>query len=369
MTAITRARLPFVALGILSLLAALWAGLVRIGWGFPPLLQTLPGAHGPLMVSGFVGTVISLERAVALGKRWTYTAPLLTGVGALTLLAGLPLPLGPLLITLGSLVLVWIFALIVRQQPALFTLTMWLGAVMWFVGNALWLAGWSIFQVVLWWAGYLVLTVAGERLELGRMRRLARSVQVVFAAPVALYLAGLMVSAFDRGLGVRVSGIAMLALALWLLRYDIARRTVRQPGLTRFIAVSLLVSYLWLAIGGLFAIVFDRPFSSSLQYDALLHSLFLGFIISMIFGHAPIILPAVLARAIPFRSRFYGHLLLLHLSLLLRVGGDLINSPLARQWGGMLNVIALLLFLANTGSVIRSSARQSPAGARRASKT
>jgi hypothetical protein len=369
MVAINRTRIPFVLLGILCLLAALWAGLVRIGWGFPPLLQTLPGAHGPLMVSGFVGTLISLERAIALGKRWTYAAPLLAGVGALMLLAGLPLPLGQLLITLGSLVLVAIFVLIVRQQPALFTFTMLLGAVMWFIGNALWLAGRSIFEVVLWWEGYLVLTVAGERLELGRMRRLSRSVQVVFAVPVALYLIGLIVSAFDRSLGVRVSGIAMLALALWLLRYDIARLTVHQPRLTRFIAASLLAGYVWLGIGGLFAVLFDRPFSSSLQYDALLHSLFLGFIISMIFGHAPIILPAVLGRTIPFRSTFYAHLLLLHLSLLLRVGGDLQNSPFARQWGGMLNVIALLLFLANMASVIVSSPRQPLAGAKLATKS
>jgi hypothetical protein len=215
----------------------------------------------------------------------------------------------------------------------------------------------------------LVLTVAGERLELGRMRRPARSVQAIFLTPVALLSAGLLVMAFDRSLGVRVSGIAMLALALWLLRYDIARRTVQQSGLTRFIAVSLLVGYVWLAIGGLFAVVFDRPFSSNLQYDALLHSLFLGFIISMIFGHAPIILPAVLGRSMPFRTIFYTHLILLHLSLLLRVGGDLQNSPLARQWGGMFNVIALLLFLANTARALSSSPRQSLTGARLASKT
>lgn len=361
MIAAHRARIPFVALGLVALLAALWAGLVRLGWDLPPLLQPLPGAHGPLMVSGFVGTLISLERAVALGRRWTYAAHLLSGLGALVLLADLPAPLGKLSITLGSLVLVAIFVVIVRRQPTLFTLTMLIGAVMWLAGNYLWLAGWSIFQVVLWWAGYLVLTVAGERLELGRMLHLSRRVHAFFLASAALLFAGVIVYAFDRALGVRVSGIAMLALALWLLRYDIARRTVRQPGLTRFIALSLLVGYAWLAAGGLFAVLFDSPFSNLLQYDALLHSLFLGFIISMIFGHAPIILPAVLGRAMAFRSFFYAHLILLHLSLLMRVGGDLLNAPSVREWGGMLNVIALLLFLANTALALR--ARHIPPGA------
>jgi hypothetical protein len=363
----TRTRLPFIALAMLALLAALWAGLVRLGWGLPPLLLPLPEAHGPLMVSGFVGTVISLERAVAVGKRWTYTAPALSGVGALMLLAVLPLPLGQLSITLGSLVLLAIFAVILRRQPALFTLTMLLGAVMWLVGNLLWLAGWSIFQVVLWWAGYLILTIAGERLELGRMLRLSRNVQTLFFLMVVLFIAGPAIYMFDRSLGVRVSGIGMIGLALWLLRYDIARRTVRQPGLTRFTAMSLLSGYVWLAIGGLFALLFDSPFSNLLQYDALLHSLFLGFIISMIFGHAPIILPAVLGRKMPFQSTFYAHLLLLHLSLLLRVGGDLLSVPAAREWGGLFNVIALLLFVASTASALRTTLRHpaigtSPAG-------
>jgi hypothetical protein len=352
MTHTLRTRVPFVALGLLALLAGLWAGLVRLGWNHVPLLQTLPGAHGPLMVAGFVGTLISLERAVALGKRWTYAAPLFSGVGALLLLVNLPVPFGQLSITLGSLMLVAIFLVIMRRQPALFTLTMLLGAVMWLIGNFLWLAGWSIFQVVLWWAGYLILTVAGERLELGRMHRLSQTVEGLFLALVAAFTLGSIVTAFQINIGTRVSGLALIGLALWLWRYDIARRTIRQPGLTRFIAASLLVGYVWLGVGGMFALVFDRPFANSLQYDALLHSLFLGFIISMIFGHAPIILPAVLGRAMQFSRAFYAHLILLHLSLVLRVGADLLNLVAAREWGGMLNVIAVLLFLANTALML-----------------
>jgi hypothetical protein len=353
MIATTRTRLPFVVLGLVALLLALWAGLIRLGWDFPPLLQTLPGAHGPLMVAGFVGTLVGLERAVALGQRWTYAAPLLSGLGALLTVFALPFPLGKLLITLGSLSLVAIFVLIVRRQPALFTFTMLVGAAMWFVGNFLWLVGWSIFQVVLWWAGYLILTVAGERLELGRMRRLSRTVEGIFLALVGLFALGLLLASLQLDLGTRVSGLALLGLALWLLRYDIARRTVRQSGLTRFIALSLLIGYVWLGIGGIFALIFNRPFASDLQYDALLHSLFLGLIISMIFGHAPIILPAVLGRAMPFSPAFYAHLALLHLSLVLRVGGDLFSAPTAREWGGMFNVIAVLLFLLNTAQAIR----------------
>ena len=60
-----RLIMPFV---VLALLAALWAGLLRLGWRLPPLQPQLAGAHGPLMVVGFLGTLIALERAVALRK-------------------------------------------------------------------------------------------------------------------------------------------------------------------------------------------------------------------------------------------------------------------------------------------------------------
>ncbi len=53
-------RLPLLALSILALLAGLWAGLLRLGWSLPPIQPGLYVAHGPLMVCGFLGTLISL---------------------------------------------------------------------------------------------------------------------------------------------------------------------------------------------------------------------------------------------------------------------------------------------------------------------
>lgn len=63
------------------------------------------------------------------------------------------------------------------------------------------------------------------------------------------------------------------------------------------------------------------------------------------FGHAPIILPAVLGIALRFSRAFYIHLALLHLSLALRVAGDLAEVGALRRWGGLLNAVALLVFL------------------------
>ncbi|MCB0184615.1 MAG: hypothetical protein KDE31_10125, partial [Caldilineaceae bacterium] len=81
-------RLPLLAGALLALLVGLWAGLLRVGWNWPLLLPTLPLSHGPLMINGFLGTLIGLERAVALGKRWAYLAPLSAATGTLLLVLG-----------------------------------------------------------------------------------------------------------------------------------------------------------------------------------------------------------------------------------------------------------------------------------------
>lgn len=79
----------------------------------------------------------------------------------------------------------------------------------------------------------------------------------------------------------------------------------------------------------------------------MLHAIFLGFVFSMIFAHAPIILPIVSGWDLPFHNAFYLHAGLLHVSLLLRIAGDLAWWPSLQRWGGMLNVLAVLFFLAN----------------------
>jgi hypothetical protein len=87
-------RILIVACVIVALFAALWAALVRVGWKMPALPVPLAGQHGALMISAFLGTLISLERAVALQKKWAYAAPALSAAGGLALIAGLPAEIG-----------------------------------------------------------------------------------------------------------------------------------------------------------------------------------------------------------------------------------------------------------------------------------
>lgn len=355
-----RIRFPLLAVAIFAALAAMWAGLVRMGWQFPPLSPALTVNHGPLMISGFLGIVISIERVVALGQRWTYASPIFSALGVLALVIGLPESIGQVLLTLGSAGLVAIFIVIVRRHTALFTVTMLLGTLAWLIGNALWLSGAPIYRVVFWWGAFLVLTIVGERLELGRLLQLPKQVRWLFVGAVAILIAGLVLTLALGDLGNRLFGVGMLALAVWLLRFDIARRTIQQTGLTRFIAACMLSGYVWLGVSGILSMAFGQV-TGGFQYDAVLHTLFLGFVFAMIFGHAPIILPSVVRVPVDYQPAFYLHLALLHLSLALRIIGDLTTTMELRQWGGMFNVIAILVFMFNTARVLRASANKKSA--------
>jgi hypothetical protein len=161
--------------------------------------------------------------------------------------------------------------------------------------------------------------------------------------------------------GGRLFGIGLLVLSAWLVRYDVARRTVRTSGLTQYMAVCLLAGYVWLAVAGVLWTA-DGQIASGHGYDAAVHAVFFGYAMSMVLGHAPVILPAVLRVRLPHHRRDYAILLLLHVSFALRiVGGDLAGLDPARVLGGALGVVTLLAFVANAiSSVVGAQRRQLP---------
>lgn len=347
-------RVPLLLLAFVSLFAGMGAGLARLGWPLPG--ANLAALHGPLMASGFFGTVISLERAVALGRKWAYAAPLLSGLAALATVLGTPAAVAPALAAVGSAVMFAGSVVILRRQRELFILTLCLGAACWTVGNLLWLSGRPIYVVAPWWIAFLVLTIAGERLELSRFLPASPVAKRIFGALLVLLLGGVTASLAIRAAGTVVLGIALAGLALWLMRQDVARRTVRANGLPRFIAVCLLSGYVWLAISAGTILVSGGLETGGPAYDAALHAVLLGFVFSMVFGHAPIIFPAVLRVAVPYSPYFYAPLALLHASLAIRLAGDWMLQPQWRAWGGALNGVALVAFVLGTvAAVIRGA--------------
>ncbi len=356
-------RAPFVAGGMILLLLGMWGGLLRMGWPWHPVGAGAVSYHGALMVGGFLGTLISMERSVALGRAWTYLSPGASAVGGLCLLFGAPLVLGQSFLLLGSVALVFVFILLIKRQPTLFMITMGLGAVAWVVGNALWLAGWPIPYLVIWWVAFLVLTIFGERLELSRFVRVLPGRNAGFITAVVIFSVGTTLSIWWSGLGWFITALGMFAMSAWLLIHDMARQTIRQRGLPRFAAVCLLSGYFWIATCGVLIVldvlVFPLVQGSAQSwltaapvagygYDSILHAVLLGFVFAMIFGHAPIIFPAVLGVRMSYHTRFYVHLFLLEIGVILRVVADLAGWWTARQWAGLIAAIAIVLFLLQT---------------------
>jgi hypothetical protein len=327
------------------MLVALWAGLVRIGWAWPAPAANWVGNHGPLMVSGFLGTLIALERVVALGSRPLFVAPSLGAAGSLALIVGLPNPVGPLLLTASSAGLLAINGIIVRRHAALHTAVIAAGALVLLIGNMLWLAGRPVPAAAPWWVAFLVLTIVGERLELSRVLRPSPLAVRLFMISTLPGILGLIISLADFAWGIRLLDLGFVALAVWLFRYDIARRTVRRVGLTRFVAASLLLGYLWLATGGLLGLRY-AGMTAGPAYDAWLHAVMLGFVFGMVFAHAPIILPAITGLSIPFHRILYVPVILMQAGLFMRLAGDLATSSQLRRWGGLINALAILWYLA-----------------------
>ncbi len=336
-------RLPLLGGGDLALVAGLWGGLGLLEVGPAVPRASFAAQHGPLMALGFLGTLIALERAVAVRRVWAYAAPALAGAGAVALAAGF-VPVGRWALTAAAGWLVAVYVVVVlERRPGREVIVQMTGAVAWYAGGLLWIRGNQVADLVPWMMAFLVLTIAGERLELARVAFLRRRAGDGLMATAGLLIAGVLISVPQPGAGWRITGMGMLALAVWLGVYDVARRTVRGRGLPRYAAVCLLSGYGWLAVGGVLWMVAGRPDGD--LYDAALHAVFLGFVMSMVFGHAPVILPAVLRVRLPYRPVLYAPLALLHAALLVRVAGDLAGLGAARMLGGVLGEVALAGFV------------------------
>lgn len=329
-----------------SLLAGILGGLLRVGVAVP--LAWSGGwvdrgalAHAALMMCGFLGTVICVERAVAAKRRLAWLPPLASAAAAAALLFGLD-GLARAMLPLAAASFVAVNVLLWTRQPAGHTGVLVASAAAWLVGNSLYAFGATSGAVLPWWFGFLVLTIAAERLEMTRlMRRRPGAVASLFGVLLVLAV-GAALSGVAPGPGGALYGAALMALAGWLLAFDIARRTIRADGLSRYMAVCLLTGYAWLAVGGLAWAATALGFPGR---DAALHALGLGFIFSMIMGHAPVILPAIVRVKILFGPWFYLPLALLHGSLLWRLAPGLADVP-ARAQGATFNAITVALFAA-----------------------
>jgi len=298
-----------------SLLLGSWVGLARLGW----LPSPGPVAHGPLLMLGFLGTLISLERAIALGRWWSYLPPALSGAGAVVLVGAGWTAARPLFL-LAGLGLVGVQGYLWRLVPAPAQAVQSLGSACLVVGTLLG-SPW-------WWANFLLLTIVGERVELSGGRG---------SGWLALACLGLLTPPSP------LWALTLVALALGLPGLDVARRTRRLPGLPGYCGRAVLLAYVWLGAAGLLALLARGPFA----YDAVIHALMLGVVMTMVMAHAPLLVKPVFGIAgWEFRGWLYGPLLFHQASVAARLGADLMGSPAGRAGAGLANALALLSFAA-----------------------
>ncbi len=336
----TSAPLPRLALAgcallaVLNLIGGLGGGLQRLGSLSieGPLARQALLMHGALMMAGFFGSVIALERVAALRRGlWV---PLTASLGGVLALSGawLPAQIAWVVSATGLCGLylwaghtrAWSLPLAVEASGALALL-----------GAALTLK-WGELEAARWgWSLFLVLTIAGERRELMRFIALpawaSRAFLLGWASFATLPLLLWLAPEHAAKLGWSLLGL----LGLWLLRFDLARLQWRAPGWAGHTAICLLVGYGWLmAAAG----------AGLANLGIAWHLLWLGFVFAMVFGHAPLMLPPLAGlrpRHSPWALLALG---IMGLSLALRTLASLRGWPAGLALAGAGHALALLVF-------------------------
>jgi hypothetical protein len=333
-------RFVFVFLAIASLIAGMWTGLTRMGLDILHLNAT--AHHGAIMVGGFLGTLISLEKAIPLQKKMYLVIPVISASSIVFFVTG-HFTYSLLVLILASIGLCMIYAAYLIRQYDLTLLLMFLGALCWMVGNVLLLTRNFYPLSFPWWMAFLLFTIVAERLELSKFLPVTKANKNVLLIFLGIFLLGTLLP--FHGYGTYFSGAGLIMISAWLMRFDVVRITIKKKGLTRFTGIALLSGYIALFLDGVFLITFpNTPYA----YDAILHTFFIGFIFSMIFAHGPIIFPGVLGSSVkPFHPMLYVPLALLILSVIVRVSADADLIPNSyRLTSGWISTAGILLYLA-----------------------
>jgi hypothetical protein len=302
-------------------------------------MNSAAAQHGGLMVVSFLASLIFLERAVSFKTSWPLWLPAINVLSGVAFVLDAPVLAHWLMVT-ASMGFVVMCIYFVYRFEELFYFIFLAGAFCLAGGNLVLMLTRSYPTASTWWMGFLLFTIVGERLELTRFLNISNTKKYLLVFFLVIVLASLFWP-FHLG-GHLVFAFGILLTALWLLRYDMARHSIKHPGQHRYSGLLLIAGYLWLLVmATLMLFQHDIPFG----YDAVLHSFFIGFVFSIIFSHAPIILPSITRSAVKIYSPvLYLWFILLQLSLVLRITGDVTGDLLMRKLGGIINGVVILLF-------------------------
>lgn len=336
-------------IAVIGLLFGMAGGWIRLGHLVFPLPETAVH-HGALMVGGFLGTLISLERAMVLKGRFWLLVPLLSGLSVPFFVAGWAI-LGSYILLGASVGLMVIMYFQILLNPTKYQYVMSFGAVCWMLGNFALVYSGFVPAVVPWWVGFILFTIVGERLELSRFLPTPKWAKRALSLFLVLFFVGLLIPFHNHGSW--MMGAVVIGISFWLLQFDMSKITALKSSQFRYIGIGLRVGYLWLTLHG---IILALMSAHRLHYDLYIHTFFLGFTFSMIWAHAPIILPMILG----IKGNMYHPILwigwwLFQLSLLLRIFSSILGLFEFRSIFGVANgyfilgqfvLMAILAFLA-----------------------
>ena len=359
-----KGRLLILLGAMVALLSGLDAALLRLGLKAPVASMDLASLHGVLMIFGFLGAAITLERAVALQSDrrrislWAFLSPVAAVAGTSLALTQIALHgaeatrLLPALAWSASMaLLVGIYVVVWRKQPMIAVLIQALGAVAGLAGILLWGRGFEIAQIVPWWCAFLIFTIIGERLELARITFARGSTEARVLGEVNLTCVGLVMTLFAPALGYPLLGLALVIVAIDTAHHDIALRTIRLPGAPRFMAACMLAGYAWMIVAGSIWVI-RGPVFSGYGYDTVVHALTIGFALSMVLAHAPVIIPAIARRDLPYNRAMWAVWGSLQLGFVVRGLAGAPMAPGAWQFGGALDIAGVLAFVVVTVTTI-----------------
>lgn len=347
-------RTALLGASLLILIVGVLGGIARLASGVPAPDGAI-AEHGVIVALGAFGTIVSLVRLVQARAAWSVAGPVASVGACVALVAGAPHVLVATLVLVAGVILAAMIVQIVRSTRRTFaTDHMLAGALAWVGAALVWLVRADAAILITWLAGFLLLTIAGERMHLGKLifKRTARRDARMLLAGCSL---ALVCSLWLSRVGMIAFGIVAASYAVWLFRMDPSRR-MRRDAASRFMSNGVLAALAWLLAAGALWIVAGLRGDLG---DAAIHVFMLGFVASMIVAHAPTVLGAVTGLRLGHHVSLYLHAALLHAGVAVRTVGDVTGAASVLRAGSDLTAAAVILFAIATAASVARAARAS----------
>lgn len=321
-------KLKLVAIGVpVFLILGLITGLSRFGlFGMDLSIH-----HGVLMLNGFAGGLITLERTLSKPIITNFISLILLVLGVI--LASLDIIWGLWLVTGAITLLILAEVQASRTHHWAYHLLQLTGLLCWLTANAKYQFSNFYPAAVPFWQAFVLMMILATRLK-----KIDRISDWTLMLVLLSYVISICLP--FHSVASSLTGVLLIILAVVILRLEL-----RHSDDQRY---RLMIVYGWLIATAIGMLLSDQILYS---YDFVLHSFFLGFLFNMIFLNASkAIVSKFGVKDIPLAEGLW--MSIMTAGLLIRIiSGDVLGVEMARVVGGIISLLAIVGFL---GSVIRA---------------